>query len=173
VVRLAVTGGSLTRRPKRSFRCLLVEVPWQINEYLNLNHVNPLYFEHKILKMNNIFKLENSKFVHKLINKKLPGYFQNYQQSASEIHCYSTRFATKSKWCFVASIQIAHKNPWNSKVPKFGTLSPEIRKLSLHSFVKFFRKQLGWNAPTEITLIRELTFLLTANPLYILMQKLL
>jgi len=31
VVRLVVTGGSLTRWPKRSLRCLLVEVPWQIN----------------------------------------------------------------------------------------------------------------------------------------------
>jgi len=28
--------GSLTRRPKRSLRCLLVAVPWQINEYLSL-----------------------------------------------------------------------------------------------------------------------------------------
>jgi len=27
----------LTRWPKRSLRCLLVEVPWQINEYLNLS----------------------------------------------------------------------------------------------------------------------------------------
>jgi len=34
--RLVVTGGSLTRKPKKSLRCLLVEVPWQINEYLNL-----------------------------------------------------------------------------------------------------------------------------------------
>jgi len=34
VVRLVVTGGSLTRRPKRSLRCFLVEVSWQINEYL-------------------------------------------------------------------------------------------------------------------------------------------
>jgi len=31
VVRLIVTGGSLTQRPKRSLRCLLVEVLWQIN----------------------------------------------------------------------------------------------------------------------------------------------
>jgi len=36
VVKLVVTGGSLTRRPKRSLRCLLVELPWQINGYLNL-----------------------------------------------------------------------------------------------------------------------------------------
>jgi len=35
VVKLVVTGGWLTRRPKRSFCYLLVEVPWQINEYLN------------------------------------------------------------------------------------------------------------------------------------------
>jgi len=36
VVRLVVTGDSLTRRPKRSLRCLLVKIPWQINEYLNV-----------------------------------------------------------------------------------------------------------------------------------------
>jgi len=30
-------GGSLTRRPKRSHRCFLVEVPWQINMYRYLN----------------------------------------------------------------------------------------------------------------------------------------
>jgi len=35
VVKLIVKGGSLTRKPKRSLRWLLVEVPWQINEYLN------------------------------------------------------------------------------------------------------------------------------------------
>jgi len=34
VVRLVVTGGSLTRRPKRSLCCHLVKVPWQINMYL-------------------------------------------------------------------------------------------------------------------------------------------
>jgi len=32
---------------------------------------------------------------------------------------------------------------------------------------------LGWNAPTEIKLIHELTFLLASNPLNMLMQKLL
>jgi len=32
VVRLEVTGGSLTRRPKRSLRCLLADATWQINE---------------------------------------------------------------------------------------------------------------------------------------------
>jgi len=31
---LVVTGGSLIRRPKRSLRCLLVEIPWHINEHI-------------------------------------------------------------------------------------------------------------------------------------------
>jgi len=35
MVRLEVTGGRLTQRLKSSLRCILVEVPWQINEYLN------------------------------------------------------------------------------------------------------------------------------------------
>jgi len=45
VVRLVLTGGSLTQRPKRPLRCLLVEVPWQIKKYLNLPKVkyNSLY----------------------------------------------------------------------------------------------------------------------------------
>jgi len=39
VVKLVVTGvgDNLTRRPKRSLRCHLVEVPSQINKYLNLS----------------------------------------------------------------------------------------------------------------------------------------
>jgi len=37
MVRQVVTGDSLTRRLKRSLCCLLIEVPWQINEYLNLD----------------------------------------------------------------------------------------------------------------------------------------
>jgi len=32
MVRLVETGGSLTRRLKRSLRCLLAELTWQINE---------------------------------------------------------------------------------------------------------------------------------------------
>jgi len=36
VVTLVVTGGSLNRRPKRFLRCILVEAPWQINEFQNL-----------------------------------------------------------------------------------------------------------------------------------------
>jgi len=32
VVRKVVTGGSLTGSQKMSLRCLLVEIPWQINE---------------------------------------------------------------------------------------------------------------------------------------------
>jgi len=35
------------------------------------------------------------------------------------------------------------------------------------------KRNLGWNASTNIKLIHKLTFLLTSNPLYILMLKLL
>jgi len=41
--RLVVTGGSVTRRSKRSLCCLLVEVPWQINEYLNIKPQGSLF----------------------------------------------------------------------------------------------------------------------------------
>ena len=38
-------------------------------------HVTPLYYEHKILKINDIYKIESAKFMHKYVNKKLPDYF--------------------------------------------------------------------------------------------------
>jgi len=52
VVRLTVAGaGSLTRRPKRSHRCLLVEVPWQINEQVlsNIDFLNAVAKNREII----------------------------------------------------------------------------------------------------------------------------
>jgi len=45
VERLVVTGGSLTRKPKRFLRSLFVDLPSQINEYLRptLNVLIPLH----------------------------------------------------------------------------------------------------------------------------------
>ena len=57
-------------------------------------HVTPLYYEHKILKVNDIYKIESAKFMHKYVNKKLPDYFQNYFNKVSGNHGYSTRAAT-------------------------------------------------------------------------------
>ena len=56
--------------------------------------VIPLYYERKIIKVNDIYKIESAKFMHKYINKKLPDYFQNYFNKVSGNHDYSTRAAT-------------------------------------------------------------------------------
>ena len=48
----------------------------------------------KILKVNDIYKIESAKFMHKYVNNKLPDYFQNYFNKVSGNHGYSTRAAT-------------------------------------------------------------------------------
>jgi len=101
-------------------------------------HITPLYFEHKILKLNDIFKLETNKFVHKLINKKLPGYFQNYLQNATKIHCYSTTFATKSNIVLFRFITNRTQNSLKFQGAKiWNSISPKIRNLPLHNFGAF------------------------------------
>ena len=57
-------------------------------------HVTPLYNELKILKVDDIYKIESATFMHKYVNKKLPDYFQNYFKKVSGNHGYSTRGAT-------------------------------------------------------------------------------
>jgi len=64
-------------------------------------------------------------------------------QNATEIHCYSTRFATKSNivlLCFKTNCTQKSTKFQSAKI--WNSISPEIRKLSLRNFVKSFWKQL-------------------------------
>jgi len=68
VVGLVVTGGSLTRRPKRSLRYLLVEVPWQINEYLIPTTVAHLFHYLVSKAATNLRKSYVPKCIHKQLS---------------------------------------------------------------------------------------------------------
>jgi len=63
VVRLVVAGGSLTRRPKRSLRCLLVEVAWQINVYLTYLPVRTYLPVYLPLSWRKKFTIETRKLI--------------------------------------------------------------------------------------------------------------
>ena len=55
-------------------------------------HTAPIYKELKLLKVSDIYKLQELKFYHKLINKQLPEYFYNIPYTNTfEIHQYDTR----------------------------------------------------------------------------------
>ena len=55
-------------------------------------HTSPLFKSRKLLKIQDIFKLQQFKFYYKYVNKKLPAYFQEYDLLTNEsIHNYNTR----------------------------------------------------------------------------------
>ena len=58
----------------------------------------PLYEQLHLLNLNNIYLLEVLKFACKFKMKTLPKSFENSYQLASQVHIYSTRFATDENW---------------------------------------------------------------------------
>ena len=55
-------------------------------------HTEPLFKQLNLLKISDICKLQEIKFYHKLVNKKLPLYFNDFVcQTNSEVHNYNTR----------------------------------------------------------------------------------
>ena len=100
-------------------------------------HVTPLYYEHKILKVNDIHKIESAKFMRKYVNKKLPDYFLNCFNKVSGNHGYSTRAATnddltipffRTKRC-QNSFEYQGSKLWNS-LPK------NMTKLGCNKFIE-------------------------------------
>jgi len=55
-------------------------------------HTEPLYKRLNILKCDNIYTHQILKFLHKIVNKSVPEYFQNFEiVQASDKHSYNTR----------------------------------------------------------------------------------
>ena len=67
-----------------------------INLASYLSHTDPLFRSSNILKINDIYKLNQMKFLYKLINKSLPSYFNSFSyKSGSDVHTYHTRNRNK------------------------------------------------------------------------------
>ena len=105
----------------------------------------PLYQELNLLKVKDVFELEVLKFVYKFKNKTLPEIFDNYYQSASEIHVYSTRFAIyynlAAAWLLkknlrpndllnLQDIKSGITHPWNSKPFAISNIPHLIKRLN-------------------------------------------
>ena len=58
-------------------------------------HTNPLFFENRILKFQDIVNLENCIFVQNCLNKNAFLIFSEHFKKVSNIHNYSTRSASK------------------------------------------------------------------------------
>ncbi len=55
-------------------------------------HTSPLFKKLSLLKLEDMFKMNRSKWYHKYVNNKLPHYFKGYRiQTQEEIHNHDTR----------------------------------------------------------------------------------
>ena len=62
----------------------------------NTHSALPLINLLNLLTVNNIYKFESLKFIHKLFNKQLPSIFDDYFQIAKSKHIYNTRYASNN-----------------------------------------------------------------------------
>jgi len=61
-------------------------------------HVTPLYKNLNVLKLNDIYRLELAKFMHKLHHGALPKIFDDFFKNISNIQSYKTRFADNQNY---------------------------------------------------------------------------
>jgi len=61
-------------------------------------HVTPLYKNLNVLKLNDIYRLELAKFMHKLDHGALPKLLDNFFKYISNIPSYKTRFADNQNY---------------------------------------------------------------------------
>jgi len=129
VVRLIVTGDSLTRRPKRSLFCLLVEIPWQINEYLN-HHLNMSLKHWSLTNQAQIYLLMCWK---KFINSKTTQAEVIWTTSTSELWKESTLWKRKG----------SKSDPQNYCALQMGSIyCKTLIILILNRFTEWYESQL-------------------------------
>ena len=103
--------------------------------------LSPFYEQLHLLNLNNIYQKEVLKFACKFKMKNLPKCFENYFQSASQVHIYSTRFAANKNWsvprfkktCTQRSIKCKGTKLWNA-------LPTDLRDNYLKSFAIFVNR---------------------------------
>lgn len=101
-------------------------------------HTEPLFKELNILKIGDMMKLQELKFLYKLENRTLPNYFQqNFFTRQSDIHDYNTRFTSNYRNPLTRHV-FTHKSIRN-RIPDIYNKCPQnIKgKLTTHSYSGF------------------------------------
>ena len=105
-------------------------------------HVSHLYQNLSLLKLNDIYKLELAKFMHKLDNNNLPIVFQNRFTKIEKIHTYVTRGANKSNYFLSRVNKTVDQNRLEYRGVKLWNQTSEKLKCNFlicsKSFIKSF-----------------------------------
>ena len=132
-------------RAKKTFlepiKILLNKALRCINFYNYTDSVSHLLIRDWLLQVDELFKLELSKFMHKFVNGKLPSKFDNYFHEITATHNYQTRFS-KDNFFHTRKNSSEGLNGLNYCGPKLWSEIPNNikSKKSLNSFVLSYKK---------------------------------
>ena len=102
-------------------------------------HTSPLFFELKLLKLQDHIKLQTLYFMHQFFTGKLPKIFDSFFIKTSDKHNVNTRCATRTTF-YVPKIRtnygkfnIRYNGPklWNETAERFKILTPHLFKKEL------------------------------------------
>ena len=114
-----------------------IRVIYDLDRRHNRNH---MFFNYKLLKVNEIYHSVLLQFVHKFHNGHLPPVFNRYFGYASDVHQYNTRYASNSNFHIpvihntygIRSPHYESSRLWSQINPQFKALS--IQQFKTHSF---------------------------------------
>ena len=95
----------------------------------------------ELLKLEDIYKLEFAKFMHRAEFRNLPKNFENYFTRIEDMHRYNLR-SVKNKTFYTKQTNTSKYNNWltNSGVRLWGTISSEMKELCLKTFSNKYKQ---------------------------------
>ena len=97
----------------------------------------------EILKLQDVFKLELGKFMHRAHSKNLPENFENHFIRIENMHSYNLR-SIRNKTFYTKATNTIKYRKWltNSGVELWKNLDPEIKNLPYKAFAKKYKKEI-------------------------------
>ena len=104
-------------------------------------HVSHLYQNLNLLKLNDIYKLDLAKIMHKLYNNNLPIVFQNQFAKIEKTHTYVTRGANKSNYFLSRVNKTVGQNKLEYREVKlWNQISEKLKYKSFNLFKKLHKE---------------------------------
>ena len=102
-------------------------------------HTNPIFIRLKILKINDLIKLQTALFMYDFFSNNLPTSFESFFESVNHRHSYNTRLASRSTYSLPKArtnygkfnIKFSGAIIWNNIDEAFKKLSKENFKLKI------------------------------------------
>ena len=104
---------------------------------------NEMFKNMELLKIEDIFKLELAKFMHRADSKNLPENFENYFTRIESMHNYNLR-SIQNKTFYSKTTKTAKYRNWltNSGVDLWQSVTSEMKKLPYKNFAEKYKQNI-------------------------------